>query len=271
MKRRRAIHNDASNLILFRRIQSSCSRCLCVSSFLSLRRQQDPSSEGFLIRQHPRETRAGAVRMGSGRSVAVQNSQGIWYCHAHLGGLSMNNTADRAEGKRHLPYGIVVLVMGTLVVFGALGLARFGYSMLLAPMQAGLGMDNTQAGLLATANLVGYLVLSVPGGALASRYGPRAVIAAGLALAGAAMILTGLAGGMASAAFWRGVTGLGSGAVSCGARLLTETGLIVIFILYKKCSWQSDLAEVISYFRSSSNRSQLAANYCRTLSLKSRK
>jgi len=128
------------------------------------------------------------------------------------GELSMNNTANHAEGRRHLPYGIVVLVMGTFVVFGALGLARFGYTMLLAPMQAGLGMDNTQAGLLATANLVGYLVLSVLGGALASRYGPRAVIAAGLALAGAAMILTGLAGGMLSAAFWRCVTGIGSGA-----------------------------------------------------------
>ncbi|HQH66980.1 MAG TPA: MFS transporter, partial [Candidatus Hydrogenedentes bacterium] len=124
----------------------------------------------------------------------------------------MNNTANHAEGRRHLPYGIVVLVMGTFVVFGALGLARFGYTMLLAPMQAGLGMDNTQAGLLATANLVGYLVLSVLGGALASRYGPRAVIAAGLALAGMAMILTGLAGGMLSAAFWRCVTGIGSGA-----------------------------------------------------------
>ncbi|HQE74938.1 MAG TPA: MFS transporter [Candidatus Hydrogenedentes bacterium] len=124
----------------------------------------------------------------------------------------MKDAAERAIGQRRMHYGIVILVMSTLVVFGALGLARFGYSILLAPMQSALGLDNTQAGALATANLAGYLVLSVVGGALASRYGPRAVIAAGLALAGAAMILTGLAGGMASAAFWRGVTGLGSGA-----------------------------------------------------------
>jgi len=36
MKRHRASHNDASYLILFRRIRSSCSLCLRVSSFLSL-------------------------------------------------------------------------------------------------------------------------------------------------------------------------------------------------------------------------------------------
>ncbi len=119
---------------------------------------------------------------------------------------------QRMESTRRFHYGIVILVMATLVVFGSLGLARFSYSMLLAPMQAGLGMDNTQAGVLATANLIGYLVLSLLGGALASRYGPRAVIAAGLALAGVSMMLTGLSGGLLSAALWRGVTGIGSGA-----------------------------------------------------------
>ena len=90
-------------------------------------------------------------------------------------------------------YGWVVLATGTLVVFGCLGLARFGYSVVLPAMQTALGMDNTQAGMLATANLIGYLGLSAIGGALASRFGPRAVIAAGLGLAGVAMVLTGLA------------------------------------------------------------------------------
>ncbi len=81
--------------------------------------------------------------------------------------------------------------MATLVVFGSLGLARFGYTMVLPAMQAGLDIDNTQTGALATANLVGYLALAVIGGALAARYGPRVVIAAGLAVAGAGMMLTG--------------------------------------------------------------------------------
>ncbi|MFH1885433.1 MAG: MFS transporter [Pseudomonadota bacterium] len=105
-----------------------------------------------------------------------------------------------------------VLATATLVVFGSLGLARFGYSILLPSMQRGLGMDNTQAGVLATANLVGYLVFSVLGGALASRFGPRKVIFAGLSTAGLGMVLTGLAPDAFWAGVWRLVTGLGSGA-----------------------------------------------------------
>ncbi len=109
-------------------------------------------------------------------------------------------------------YGWVILAMATLVVFGALGLARFGYTAVLPAMQAELEMNNTQAGALATANLVGYLALSVIGGAMAARYGPRAVIGVGLAVAGVGMLLTGLANGFYGAALWRGVTGVGSGA-----------------------------------------------------------
>ncbi len=111
-----------------------------------------------------------------------------------------------------LHYGWVVLGMGTLVVFGALGLARFGYSVVLPAMQQGLHLDNTQAGALATANLVGYLALSVLGGAFAARFGPRAVIAMGLLVAGIGMLLTALVNDFASAAACRALTGAGSGA-----------------------------------------------------------
>jgi len=109
-------------------------------------------------------------------------------------------------------YAWFVLAAGTLVVFGSLGLARFGYTMVLPAMQSGLGLDNAHAGGLATANLVGYLALSVIGGALASHYGPRKVITVGLALVGVSMLLTGLAQNFAQAAIWRAVTGIGSGA-----------------------------------------------------------
>lgn len=111
-----------------------------------------------------------------------------------------------------LHYGWIVLSVSMLVVFGALGLSRFGYSVVLPAMQTGLKMDNTQAGVLATSSLVGYLVLSVVGGALAARFGPRAVITAGLILAGAGMLLTGLANGFVAAAIWQALTGIGSGA-----------------------------------------------------------
>ncbi|MBI3359606.1 MAG: MFS transporter [Chloroflexi bacterium] len=109
-------------------------------------------------------------------------------------------------------YAWVVLAIGTLVVFGSLGLGRFGYTVILPSMQQGLGLDNTGAGALATANLIGYITLSAIGGALAARYGPRTVIAAGLALVGVGMIFTGTVTGFASAAIWRALTGLGSGA-----------------------------------------------------------
>ena len=95
---------------------------------------------------------------------------------------------------RRLHYGWIILVVATLVAFGALGLARFGYSVLLPAMQADLGMDNTEAGFLATVHVIGYLGASLVGGALASRFGPRVVITIGLAIAGGSMVMTGLAG-----------------------------------------------------------------------------
>jgi sugar phosphate permease len=115
-------------------------------------------------------------------------------------------------GPFRLHYGWLVLAVGTLVVFGALGLARFGYTILLPPMQVALGLDNTQAGALATANLAGYLALTVIGGVLASRFGPRLVIALGLAVAALGMLLTGLAESYGAALGWRALTGIGSGA-----------------------------------------------------------
>lgn len=118
----------------------------------------------------------------------------------------------RVPGKSRVHYGWVILAVGTLVVFGALGLARFGYTVVLPEMQRDLGLDNTRAGALATANLLGYLALSVTGGALAARFGPRIVISIGLSVAGLAMCLTASAHSFYAAAFWRALTGIGSGA-----------------------------------------------------------
>jgi len=111
-------------------------------------------------------------------------------------------------------YRWVLLVVGTLGVFAALGLARFGYSTVLQPMKTDLGISNAGAGIIASANLTGYLLLAVIGGALASRYGTRVVAVAGLLVVGASMLLTGTATGLVSACVWRGITGLGSGAAN---------------------------------------------------------
>lgn len=121
--------------------------------------------------------------------------------------------ADSREGGR-FDYCWIVLAIGTLAVAGALGFGRFGYTSVLPAMQHELNMNNTQTGIMASVNLVGYLILSVAGGALSSKLGARRVVTAGLAVAGAGMIFTGFADSFLAAAAWRGVTGIGSGAAN---------------------------------------------------------
>lgn len=113
--------------------------------------------------------------------------------------------------KSRVHYSLVILLMGVLVVMGALGFARFGYTMILPSMRQGLGLSNTQMGLLATGNFVGYLVFALLGGFLASRFGPRLVITLSMTLAGATMFLTGAASSFGLALSARTLTGVGSG------------------------------------------------------------
>jgi sugar phosphate permease len=105
----------------------------------------------------------------------------------------------------------MILVISTLTVLGALGFARFGYTMILPSMQEALHLSDTQTGGLATGNFVGYLALALVGGLVASRYGPRRVIAISMLLAGATMMLTGLANSFYGALVCRVLTGIGSG------------------------------------------------------------
>src|SRR5512142_2082000 len=89
-------------------------------------------------------------------------------------------------------YGVVVLAMIVLSVFGALGLARFGYTSILPAMQDSLKLTNTQTGELQSWNLFGYMLAVVFAGMIAARYGPRVVISVALLIVSVAMISTGL-------------------------------------------------------------------------------
>ena len=82
--------------------------------------------------------------------------------------------------------------------------------MILPDMRAGLQLDYTAMGTLATGNFVGYLLFAVLGGYLASRFGPRLVIAVSLLFTGATMALTGAATGFLVALLGRTLTGMGS-------------------------------------------------------------
>jgi MFS family permease len=117
-------------------------------------------------------------------------------------------------------YRWAILAVGLLVVFGALGLSRFSYTSILPSMQSALGLSNTQAGGLATANLVGYLIMGLIGGALAARMGPRRIITIGLVLAGLGMLITGFSNTYAPAMGGRLLTGMGSAAANIPAHTM---------------------------------------------------
>lgn len=116
--------------------------------------------------------------------------------------------------RKPFHYGWVVLAMGTLTVFGALGLGRFGYSTILPLMQVDLNMGNEQAGLLATISLAGYLGWSIIGGALAVRYGIRIIASCGLLVTGMGMIFAGSSHGFVYLAASCFLAGIGSGAAN---------------------------------------------------------
>ncbi len=106
-------------------------------------------------------------------------------------------------------YGLVVLGLIVLAVFGSLGLGRFGYTSILPAMQDGLKLTNAQMGELQSWNLTGYLLAAVCAGLLAARYGPRLVISASLLVTALAMILTGLVPTFDGARLGRFLAGVG--------------------------------------------------------------
>jgi len=136
-----------------------------------------------------------------------------------------------------LHYGWLVLALAVLTTLGAIGLARFGYTMILPSMQAGLGLTNTEAGALATGNMVGYLALALVGGFLASHFSPKRVITIGLLAVGATMVLTGLSGRFATALLCRTLTGMGSGGSN-----VPMMGLLAAWFAAKRRGLASGLA-----------------------------
>ena len=121
------------------------------------------------------------------------------------------SVGKEATQSVRIHYSLIVLGMSVLVVTGALGFARFGYTMILPAMKEGLGLSYTEMGLLATGNALGYLAFAVAGGFLAARFGPRLVISLSLLLVGATMVLTGMVRAFGSALALMTLTGVGTG------------------------------------------------------------
>lgn len=110
-------------------------------------------------------------------------------------------------GKIHYAYVVLVLIIST--VFVSLGLGRFGYTSVLPAMQDSMKLTNVQTGALQSWNLVGYLSTVVFAGVLASRFGPRVVIAVSLLVTSAGMFITGLVPTYSGAQIGRFLAGVG--------------------------------------------------------------
>jgi sugar phosphate permease len=94
-----------------------------------------------------------------------------------------------------------------------MGLSRFGYSAVLPDMEKALDLTGAQAGSLASWNLAAYMLMALVGGFLASRFGPRVVVSAGLTTTTVGLLLTGFSNSLATASAARFLTGLGNGMV----------------------------------------------------------
>ncbi len=104
----------------------------------------------------------------------------------------------------------VFLFTGVLVVVGALGFGRFSMSLVLPSMRLGLGLSYIELGTITAANFLGYLSFSLGSGLLASRWGPRRVIAFSLMLTGLSMIATGFSLGFWAPLIWLALVGIGT-------------------------------------------------------------
>jgi MFS family permease len=77
-------------------------------------------------------------------------------------------------------YGWIIVGVGVLVKMAGLGFGRFAYPMLLPNMRESLGFNYIQMGFLSGAILLGYLLFSFVGGALATKFGSKRVVIASL-------------------------------------------------------------------------------------------
>jgi len=84
------------------------------------------------------------------------------------------------KAMKAIHYGWVIVGVGVLVKMTGLGFGRFSYPMLLPNMRGSLGFNYIEMGLLSGAIMLGYLLFSLIGGILATRFGPKKIVVASL-------------------------------------------------------------------------------------------
>jgi MFS family permease len=123
--------------------------------------------------------------------------------------------------KPLIHYGWVIAATGVLVLFSCIGLARFGFTVLIPGMQAGLQFGYQHLGYIGTSNFVGYLVAVFFAPALIKRFRPRAMIVAGLLVIGCSMVGIGRGEGFYGVCLLYTLTGLGTGLANIPMMTLT--------------------------------------------------
>jgi MFS family permease len=86
-----------------------------------------------------------------------------------------------------IQYGWVIVGVGVLVKMTGLGFGRFAYPMLIPSMRGSLAFNYSEMGLLSGAIMLGYLLFSLIGGMLATRFGPKRIVFASLLCGALAM------------------------------------------------------------------------------------
>ena len=107
-------------------------------------------------------------------------------------------------------YGWVIVGVGVLVKMTGLGFGRFAYPMLLPNMRGSLSFNYSEMGLLSGAIMLGYLLFSLVGGMLATRFGPKRIVIASLLCGALSMFFISRLSGFSSLLFFSFAMGAGA-------------------------------------------------------------
>jgi MFS family permease len=92
----------------------------------------------------------------------------------------VNREGLRSKTMKPIHYGWIIVGTGVLVKMAGLGFTRFAYPMLLPGMRESLRFNYVEMGLLSGSILLGYLLFSLIGGVLATRFGSKKIVIASL-------------------------------------------------------------------------------------------
>ncbi len=107
-------------------------------------------------------------------------------------------------------YSWVIIIIGVFVSLACIGFARFGFTMILPEMKAGLSLTSTQAGILVAVSMTGYLFMSCVCGFLISSVGSKRLISLSLVLIGVSLFCLGISRSFSTAVIFSILTGIGS-------------------------------------------------------------